>query len=133
MTPQPTPEPAPVSPEELEAALHRQEHGYYMEPLKACKRMHDDEELIRRAVRELQAERDALKRHLTNIYQDQCENAYVEASVADAFRQALHETNPDHPALKGAPPSFGVWENLSRERDEARAATRNQSDGGKST
>ena len=56
-------------------------------------------------------------RHLQNIYQDRCENAYCEASVADSFRQALAEISPDHPALKGAPPSFGVWESLSKENE----------------
>jgi hypothetical protein len=61
------------------------------------------------------------KRHLTNIFQDQCESAFVEVSVADSYRQALAEVAPDHPTLKGVPPTFGVWEKLSRENGELRA------------
>lgn len=59
-----------------------------------------------RAERVMRLDRD---RHLYNLYQDQCENAFVEVSAYDALRQALSEVAPDHPALKGAPPAFGVW------------------------
>ena len=50
-------------------------------------------------------------RHLFNIQQDICENAFVEVSIYDSVKQALNEVQPDHPALRNEPPNFGVWEN----------------------
>lgn len=52
-----------------------------------------------------------LGRHLLNIQQDICENAFVEVSIYDSVKQALNEVQPDHPALRNEPPNFGVWEN----------------------
>lgn len=73
-------------------------------------------------VADVSKQRDNLKRHATNLYQDSCENALIELSYFDAVRQALREVAPDHPALEGQPPAFGVWEHLSKENDKLRAA-----------
>lgn len=59
-----------------------------------------------------------LSRWAANVYQDSCENAYVEVSLLDAALQALSEVAPDHPLLKGKPPSFGVWQKLNHENQQ---------------
>jgi hypothetical protein len=63
----------------------------------------------------MMAEIEKLRRWSANVMQDQCENAYVPVTLFDQLRQALYETNPNHPALKGEPPAFGVWEKLRKE------------------
>lgn len=67
------------------------------------------------------------QRHLEDLWQDRCENAYVEASEHDKIRQALFAVDPKNPALDATPASYGVWgtqhatiAQLTRERDEAR-------------
>lgn len=65
-----------------------------------------------------------LRRFQHNLVQDSMENAYVEVSLLDAARQALHETNPDHPFLKKPMPGFGVWESQRREIDRLEAQLR---------
>lgn len=62
-----------------------------------------------------------LERWRMDLAQDQCEGAYVETSWADAALQALSEVAPDHPLLKGEPPSYGVWLSLRRENERLRA------------
>jgi hypothetical protein len=57
-------------------------------------------------------------RHLLNIQQDICENAFVEASIYDAVKQALSEVAPEHPALRNEPPNFGVWEHQRKQITE---------------
>jgi hypothetical protein len=64
---------------------------------------------------------DDEQRHAANLYQDRCENAYVEVSAYDALRQALSEANPSHSALSGAPPAYGVWTKLSEDNARLRA------------
>lgn len=65
-----------------------------------------------------------LRRFQHNLVQDSMENAYVEVSLLDAARQALYETNPDHPFLKKPMPGFGVWESQRREIDRLQAQLR---------
>lgn len=65
-----------------------------------------------------------LRRFQHNLVQDTMENAFVEISLLDAARQALHETNPDHPFLKKPMPGFGVWESQRREIDRLQAQLR---------
>jgi hypothetical protein len=65
-----------------------------------------------------------LRRFQMNLMQDAFENAYVEITLLDAARQALHETNPDHPFLKKPMPGFGVWESQRREIDRLEAQLR---------
>lgn len=62
---------------------------------------------------------DELSRHLNNIFQDRCEEAFVEASICDAFQQALYEVAPEHPCFKGEPPNFGVWATQRKQLTEA--------------
>lgn len=56
----------------------------------------------------------------SDIYQDNCENAYVETTILDWHRQALAEVAPDHPLLKDKMPSIGVWEGMKQELEDAR-------------
>ncbi len=67
-------------------------------------------------------EYDAIRRHQINLYQDSCEGALIEVSYYDAVRQALSEISPDHPVLKGMPPTFGVWEAQRKEIERLHAA-----------
>ena len=59
-------------------------------------------------------------RHLLNIQQDICENAFVEVSIYDAVKQALSEVAPDHSALRNEPPNYGVWEMQRKKIEELR-------------
>lgn len=76
--------------------------------------------MIWKAFPALRDELNDTRRWKSNLYQDRCESAYIEVSLFDAAKQALSEVAPDHPFLKGEPPSFGVWEKLSKENDEMR-------------
>jgi len=61
------------------------------------------------------AEVQKMHRFATDVYQDDCENAYVQTTIHDATRQALAEVAPDHPMLKMPVPSYGVWESQQEE------------------
>lgn len=78
-------------------------------------------EVISRHYETVMARLADLERWRSDLYQDQCEGAYVETSWADAALQALSEVAPDHPLLKGEPPSYGVWLSLRKENERLRA------------
>ncbi len=68
------------------------------------------------------AEIRRLRRWATDTFQDDCENAYVGATLHDTFRQALHEVAPDHPVFSEPCPSYGVWESQRKEIERLREA-----------
>ena len=68
---------------------------------------------------EMAGELARLRKWESDIYQDNCENAYVETTILDWHRQALAEVAPDHPLLKDQMPSMGVWEGMRQRLDEA--------------
>lgn len=59
------------------------------------------------------------ERYANDMLQDTYEGAYVPTSLRDCLVQALTEVAPNHPVLKAKPPSYGVWEKLRKELDEA--------------
>ena len=73
------------------------------------------------ALGQLADEVERYRRWSTDLAQDNCENAYVEATTHDVLRQALHSVAPDHPALSEPCPSYGVWATQQREIDSMKA------------
>jgi uncharacterized protein YjiS (DUF1127 family) len=61
-----------------------------------------------------------LLRWQLDLFQDRCENAYVETSLLDEARRIIHELRPDHPFLARPIGSYGVWAAQRREIDELR-------------
>lgn len=80
-------------------------------------------------VSKLRAEVGRLQRWEANVLQDNCENAFVETTIMDVHRQALHDVAPDHPLLKQELPSFGVWEMQRKKIEELEKDYRRWQDG----
>lgn len=99
------------------AAQQRGFASQIIDPQKAKIRFLEDAADLDRAADRLAA----LERWQANLLQDAFENAYVEVSLLDAARQALHETNPNHPFLSRPMPSFGVWESQRKEIERLHA------------